>query len=79
MSNITLYFKGLLARLVQFTGVTILTLGICLILYFAMANKFNIWIGIIITILGIPVLLYGNALRFKFKRESGYLVYGNKL
>ena len=75
MSEISLYFKGLLARIVQFTGVSLLTFGICLILYFAMANKFHIWIGIIITILGIPILLFGNALRFKFKRESGYLIY----
>ena len=75
MNNTKLYFKGLIARIIQVVGGILLSIGFFLILIFNMFNHNKIWVGVIVGILGGLILVCGNALRFDFKRESGYIIY----
>lgn len=70
--DIKLYFKGLWAKTLQTLGALITSFGLLSFLLF------DLWIAIIIILLGIALLVYGSALKFKFKRESGYLLYQEK-
>ena len=70
-NNTKLYFQGFLGRALQFIGTLTLFVGFI----FLITYSFQWWIGISVFVVGIIILIYGNVLRFKFKRRSGYLIY----
>ena len=70
--NIKLYFYGLWANILSFSGSILIVLSL-------MIFVFNEWyFALFCLILGIGVLLYGNAVRLDYKRKSGYIIYNGK-
>ena len=68
MGNMGLYFEGLLAKIIQCVGVTVLFIGI-----FVMTA--SIALGILVMIIGIALFLYGKAKRFDYQRRSGHIIH----
>jgi len=68
--NFKLFFYGLLANIIIMVGYSIVMLGFCLGGYYL---NFYVFFGCIG--LGGLIMIYGNSLKFDYKRKSGYIIY----
>ena len=67
--NIKLYFYGLWANFLSFIGYLI---GFSSLFIFIFSKWY---FGLMVLILGVGLFLYGRALRFNYKRKSGYIIH----
>jgi len=67
-SDFNLFFYGMFAKLISFSGGFIAFIG-CLVLAFG-----SYW-GILIILLGGGIVIYSNAMRFSYRRQSGHIIY----
>jgi len=70
ISNIKLFFYGVGARTIKYLGVLGIFIGAFAIL------MVSDWISWAILIFGIAMTIFGYAMRFDYKRQSGNILYG---
>ena len=70
MNNKNLFWYGFRARLKKAIGILIIFIGMFTLF-------FNIWIGIIIMIIGFILLSKGVSSEYDYKRQGGYIVYND--
>jgi hypothetical protein len=75
--NTSLYFYRLKAKIIQFCGISLLSLsvGVGLVLGLAMGSLLFDFIGLAGFVGGIILFLRGKSLRFDYQRQSGAIIH----
>jgi len=68
--NKNLYFYGMYARLLQVVGIFVIWTA----MFWGVLLNFNLRFWVLL-ILGIALILYGNSVRFDYKRRSGTIIH----
>lgn len=68
--NFKLYFYGLLGSFVRFIGIILIVTTIILLFIKSFIIASIMGVG------GIALIAWGSAMRFDYKRKSGYILYG---
>ena len=68
MSNQKMFLYGLGGSAVMFLGAVLMGVGVMTLL-------FNKWVAFFLLIVGVGTAIKGKAMRFDFKRQSGYIMH----